>query len=102
MLAASGVVLLTSLSFSSIASKFPPPSCPSADPPPPPPPPPPVGPWPGNTYLILDRESERVITLMEGDISLQVAASGGAKVGGQQWECVETNGWIGFRNPVSG
>jgi len=58
-------------------------------------------PWPGSTYIIRSTSpgtSGHVITLLEGQVVL-------AKPGGRgsiHWDCVEKDGWLGFKNPVSG
>jgi hypothetical protein len=55
-------------------------------------------PWPGSTFMIRSVDSGQVITLLDGQILL--AWQGGR--GSIDWECVETKGWLGFRNTVSG
>jgi len=55
-------------------------------------------PWPGSTFLIRSVSSGHVITLLDGQIVL--APPGGR--GSIHWACVETKGWLGFQNPVSG
>ena len=57
-------------------------------------------PWPGSTFIISARGSGKVIsiTLVDGNIALEVHGSKGS----QHWECVQSNGWIGFKSPVSG
>ncbi len=55
-------------------------------------------PWPGSTFIIRCVSSGHVITLLDGQIVL--TQPGGR--GSIHWECVETKGWLGFRNPVSG
>jgi hypothetical protein len=57
-----------------------------------------VVPWPGSTYLLRDSVTGCVLTLSHGQVSLQPQNLGGSK----EWQCVETKGWLGFRNPVSG
>ena len=58
-------------------------------------------PWPGRTYRIQHRTSGRLITLVEGRLQLQLPeTTKGA--GGWYWVCVDRNGWLGFRSPVSG
>ena len=55
-------------------------------------------PWPGSTFIIRSVSSGHVITLLDGQIVL-------AQLGGRgsiHWACVETKGWLGFQNPVSG
>jgi len=55
-------------------------------------------PWPGSTFIIRAASSGHVITLVDGQIKL--APPGGR--GSIHWACVETKGWLGFRNLVSG
>ena len=55
-------------------------------------------PWPGSLFIIRSVTSGHVITLHDGHIAL--APPGGP--GSIHWECVETKGWLGFRNNVSG
>ncbi|KAI1770126.1 hypothetical protein F4818DRAFT_434045 [Hypoxylon cercidicola] len=55
-----------------------------------------TAPWPGNTYIIRDPDSERQITLVGGQLRL---APHLGNQGGYHWECIESNGWMGFRSP---
>jgi len=55
-------------------------------------------PWPGSTFVIRSVSSWDVITLLDGQVVLAPLSSRGSA----QWECVETKGWLGFRNPISG
>lgn len=55
-------------------------------------------PWPGSTFIIRSVSSGHVITLLDGQIVL--APLGGR--GSISWVCMETKGWLGFRNVVSG
>ncbi|KAH6677740.1 hypothetical protein B0J14DRAFT_475006, partial [Halenospora varia] len=55
-------------------------------------------PWPGSTFIIRSVSSGHVITLLDGQI---VLASPGGR-GSIHWACVETKGWLGFRNATSG
>lgn len=55
-------------------------------------------PWPGSTFLIRSASSGRVITLLDGQIVLARPGSRGSI----HWACVESKGWLGFQNPVSG
>lgn len=55
-------------------------------------------PWPGSTFIIRSVESGNVLTLLDGQIVLAPAGTRGAI----HWACVETKGWLGFRNVVSG
>ncbi|KAF2803367.1 uncharacterized protein BDZ99DRAFT_468324 [Mytilinidion resinicola] len=55
-------------------------------------------PWPGSTFIIRSTSSGHVITLVDGQIIL-------APIGGRgsiHWVCMETKGWLGFRNKASG
>lgn len=55
-------------------------------------------PYPKSTFIIRSISSGHVITLLNGHIKL-------TKPGGRgsiHWACVETKGWLGFRNSVSG
>ncbi|KAI0453908.1 hypothetical protein F5B21DRAFT_477512 [Xylaria acuta] len=57
-------------------------------------------PEPGKTYKIVEVDSERAITLVGGRLTLVLDA--GTR-GGWQWDCEEhPDGWIGFRDAVSG
>ncbi|KAK5100051.1 hypothetical protein LTR70_008013 [Exophiala xenobiotica] len=55
-------------------------------------------PWPGSTFIIRCATSGHVVTLLNGEITL--AAPG--RLDSIRWTCVETKGWLGFQNPVSG
>lgn len=55
-------------------------------------------PWPGSTFIIRSASSGEVITLLDGGVVL--ARPGGP--GSIHWACIETKGWIGFRNSISG
>ncbi len=56
-------------------------------------------PWPGSTFIIRSISSGHMITLLDGQIVLN--PPGGSR-GSHHWACVETKGWLGFQNPVSG
>ncbi|KAI0467317.1 hypothetical protein F4859DRAFT_525962 [Xylaria cf. heliscus] len=57
-------------------------------------------PEPGKTYKIVEIVSERAITLIGGRL---VPVLDVGTRGGWQWDCEENpDGWIGFRNAVSG
>lgn len=58
----------------------------------------PLVPWPGLTLIIRSVSSKHVITLLDGQIALTPPDGRGSIY----WECVETKGWLGFRNTVSG
>ena len=55
-------------------------------------------PGPGFTFIIRSVSCGRVITLLNGQTVL--TQPGGC--GSIHWACVETKGWLGFRNVVSG
>ncbi|KAI9748670.1 MAG: hypothetical protein M1835_001738 [Candelina submexicana] len=55
-------------------------------------------PWPGSSFIIRSVESGHVITLLNGHVRLTQPGGHGCV----RWECVETEGWLGFRNTVSG
>ena len=57
-----------------------------------------LGPWPDSTFIIRSVPSEHVITLQDGKVALTRADGRGSIY----WVCVETKGWLGFRNTVSG
>lgn len=60
---------------------------------------PPV-PWPGSTFLIRHMTTGRLLTLSHGSVTLSPATSLlGSSI---HWTCVETKGWLGFRNTASG
>ena len=56
-------------------------------------------PWPGSTYIIVDRALGRAVTLVDGALGLTDVES---TAGNGRWLCVETSGWLGFRNVASG
>lgn len=51
-------------------------------------------PVPGKTYIIRCMENYRQITLLDGQVVLAEPDS----LGSPYWHCIETNGWLGFRN----
>ncbi|KAJ8124170.1 hypothetical protein ONZ43_g47 [Nemania bipapillata] len=54
----------------------------------------------GQTYMIRELGSDRVLTLVDGELTLQL--NDGTR-GGWHWHCEENpDGWIGFRDAVSG
>ena len=55
-------------------------------------------PWPGSTFIIRSVSCGRVLTLINGQITLTEQGSRGSFY----WVCVEAKGWLGFRNTVSG
>lgn len=58
-------------------------------------------PCPGRTYKIHLRNSDKLITITEGEVVLQSPAEA-QPGGGWYWVCVEKGNWLGFRNHVSG
>ncbi|PQE10979.1 major facilitator superfamily transporter multidrug resistance protein [Rutstroemia sp. NJR-2017a BVV2] len=56
-------------------------------------------PWAGEIYVIRDRKRRYIITLTDGNLQLENKVAAG---GGSYWICINTNGWFGFRNSVSG
>ncbi|KAI1371151.1 hypothetical protein F4677DRAFT_450720 [Hypoxylon crocopeplum] len=56
-------------------------------------------PWPGQTYVIKERDTGRLITLADGIITLQ---SRPTDMGGWHWKVTESNGWLIISNRVSG
>ena len=55
-------------------------------------------PWPGSTFIIRSVSSGQVIMLLDGQIVLTQPGDRGSI----KWVCVETKGWLGFKNDVSG
>jgi hypothetical protein len=55
-------------------------------------------PWPGSTFIIKSAASGEVITLRDGKIALALPSD----LGSIYWDCVETKGWLGFRNIATG
>ena len=55
-------------------------------------------PWPGSTFIIRSVSTGHVLTLLDGQVVLKKPGSRGSIY----WACVETKGWLGFRNTVSG
>jgi hypothetical protein len=55
-------------------------------------------PWPGSTYIIRSAGSAQVLTLLDGQVVLDLSSGRGSIY----WQCVETKGWLGFRDPASG
>ncbi|KAM3072058.1 hypothetical protein ACMFMG_008519 [Clarireedia jacksonii] len=56
-------------------------------------------PVPGSTFLIRALHTHQVITLSEGHLHLEPQP---LPAGGWHWACIERDGWLGFRNCVSG
>lgn len=63
-------------------------------------------PWPGSTFIIVEKATGRAITVRDGKVGMEehaVGASAGASSHrGKQWFCVEKNGHFGFQNQASG
>lgn len=58
-------------------------------------------PWPGNTYIILEKASEQVIyTKSNGDVWID--GTSGEHDPYAHWQCVEQNGYFGFKNVRTG
>ncbi|KAG4424957.1 hypothetical protein IFR04_001928 [Cadophora malorum] len=55
-------------------------------------------PWPGNSYIIRSAISRHVLTLIEGQVILAPPSGKGSI----HWACVQTKGWLGFKNTASG
>src|ERR1700753_1348773 len=51
-------------------------------------------PWPGSTFLIRSAAPGHLLTILDGEIKLVPPGSRG----GIHWVCVETKGWLGFKN----
>ncbi|TGO25878.1 hypothetical protein BPAE_0071g00500 [Botrytis paeoniae] len=56
-------------------------------------------PEPGGIFIIRKRGYGKIITLEDGQLQLKSDISG---IGGCHWICVERDGWLGFRNCISG
>lgn len=56
-------------------------------------------PGPDEIFIIRNRENGMAITLVDGQLQL---CEGLTAPGGSHWRCVEREGWLGFRNCVSG
>ncbi|KAK8128943.1 hypothetical protein PG984_010051 [Apiospora sp. TS-2023a] len=63
----------------------------------------PAVPWPGNTYLIVEKSSGIAI-MRRGDGQITLGSSKDTRMAGAntQWLCVESNNHFGFQNPASG
>ena len=57
-------------------------------------------PWPGHTFLIKERESGKVMALLNGRLQLQENDMAGDR--SSHWVCELARGWLVFRNPISG
>lgn len=56
-------------------------------------------PYPGKIFMLRDNETGKVLTLLDGDVSLQPPGTRGSAY---HWICEEHNGWLGFKNVASG
>lgn len=61
----------------------------------------PAVPCSGKKYKIHLRDTDKLITVKEGEVVLQSPAESHPG-GGSYWVCVEKDNWLGFRNHVSG
>lgn len=61
----------------------------------------PTMPWSGKIYKIHLRNTDKLITLTEGEVMLQSPAEA-QPGGGWFWVCEEKGNYLGFRNHVSG
>lgn len=59
----------------------------------------PAVPGPDDVFIIRNRETCKTITLLDGKLQLCEELT---LQGGFHWLCVEKDGWLGFRNCVSG
>lgn len=57
-------------------------------------------PWPGSTYIILEKGSDRAITLTEGQLRLQSVNK--EQDANNRWLCVERDGYFGYCSAKSG
>ncbi|KAJ9606817.1 hypothetical protein H2200_008827 [Cladophialophora chaetospira] len=55
-------------------------------------------PWPNSTYIIRCATTGDVLTFYNGQLSLSPLGGRGAI----HWACIDTKGWLGFRNLVTG
>ncbi|KAH6849601.1 hypothetical protein B0I37DRAFT_369387 [Chaetomium sp. MPI-CAGE-AT-0009] len=56
-------------------------------------------PWAGETFIIVEKASGRVISHTDGNLRLE---DNTGRKGCWHWLCVEKDGWFGFRNTASG
>ncbi|KAK4458621.1 hypothetical protein QBC42DRAFT_156663, partial [Cladorrhinum samala] len=61
-------------------------------------------PSPGQSFMITDRACEHALSLQNGNLKLisLAATNPFGTAGCWVWECVESNGWLGFKNWASG
>lgn len=57
-------------------------------------------PWPGNTYMVIERGSSRAITLTDDGLCLQSISDD--RNANNCWRCVESNGYFAFYNAKAG
>lgn len=57
-------------------------------------------PWPGNTYIVIEKGSDRAITLSEDGLCLQELSQ--SQNANNRWLCVEKNGYFGLYNAKTG
>ncbi|KAK7926629.1 hypothetical protein PG985_003627 [Apiospora marii] len=63
----------------------------------------PAVPWPGNTYVIIEKNSGRpIVRNWDSGVSLGKPKKASTIPAKSKWLCVETNNHIGFQNPKSG
>ncbi|KAK0615166.1 hypothetical protein B0T17DRAFT_541244 [Bombardia bombarda] len=64
-----------------------------------------AAPWPGDTVIIVVKSPNgqaQALTLADGVLELRNDEPLEHQLGSWHWICVETGGWLGFRNAVSG
>jgi hypothetical protein len=61
-------------------------------------------PWPGSTYTISTLSTGAFLTLTSGTVTLSPLRPFALRSAPppQRWQCVEANGWLGFRDAASG
>ncbi|KAM0426360.1 hypothetical protein ACHAPT_008401 [Fusarium lateritium] len=56
-------------------------------------------PWPGNTYMIIEKDTDRAITLTSTGLCLQdIEQDPNAN---NHWQCVDSNNYMAFYNPTA-
>lgn len=58
-----------------------------------------VVPWPGERVMIWTKDTALATVLVAGKLEVRGDIT---EHRGFEWECVENDGWLGFRNTVSG
>lgn len=61
-----------------------------------------TNPWPGNAYIIIEKNTGRAITLYQGHLFLNPESGGTIPTGLNTWLCCERNNYWGFLNTVTG